>query len=155
MHRLPIFLISVLASVAGVSGLAGAHGAESSARAAGSATLELGHTRLGNILTTSSGRTLYEFARDPRNRDTCVRIGGCPSLWSALETSGGSSAGPGVHASLLSTIEIPGGARQVTYAGHPLYLYSGDSGPRQTSYVGVNEFGGAWDALDASGQAVR
>ncbi len=155
MHRIPVLLIAVWASAAGISAVASAQGAGPSARAAGAATVELGHTRLGSILTTSSGHTLYEFARDPANQDTCVKFSGCPSLWPALRTSGRPSAGPGVRASLLSWIAIPGGAKQVTYAGHPLYLYSGASGPRETSYVGVKEFGGAWDALSASGGAVR
>ena len=44
---------------------------------------------------------------------------------------------------------------QVTYAGHPLYTYTGDSGPGKTSYVGVKAFGGAWYALNASGGAVK
>lgn len=57
--------------------------------------------------------------------------------------------------SLLSAIKLSTGASQVTYAGHPLYLYRGDSGPGDTAYVGANEFGGSWDALDATGRAVR
>ena len=64
-------------------------------------------------------------------------------------------AGPGVRASLLSTIRLPGGTRQVTYAGHALYLYSGDTGPGQTSYVGETAFGGRWYAIDASGRTVK
>jgi predicted lipoprotein with Yx(FWY)xxD motif len=60
-----------------------------------------------------------------------------------------------VKASSLSTIKLPGGASQVTYAGHPLYLYSGDSGPGETDYVGVSAFGGDWDAINAAGHAVK
>jgi hypothetical protein len=61
-----------------------------------------------------------------------------------------------VKASLLGSIALPHRtARQVTYAGHPLYTYSGDSGPAQTDYVGVSMFGGAWPALTASGKTRR
>jgi predicted lipoprotein with Yx(FWY)xxD motif len=43
----------------------------------------------------------------------------------------------------------------VTYAGHPLYTYSADAAPGETSYVGERVFGGSWDAVDAAGRAVR
>jgi hypothetical protein len=42
-----------------------------------------------------------------------------------------------------------------SYAGHPLYTYSGDSGPGETSYVGAKQFGGTWYAINASGNTVR
>ena len=47
------------------------------------------------------------------------------------------------------------GVKQVTYAGHPLYVYSGDSGPHQTDYVGQVQFGGAWYAIGPGGHDVR
>ena len=64
-------------------------------------------------------------------------------------------AGHGVRASLLSTIRLPSGARQVTYAGHPLYLYREATERGETGYIGVSHFGGTWDALNASGGTVR
>jgi hypothetical protein len=42
-----------------------------------------------------------------------------------------------------------------TYAGHPLYTYSADSGPGKTSYVGAKQFGGTWYAINASGGTVK
>jgi predicted lipoprotein with Yx(FWY)xxD motif len=63
-------------------------------------------------------------------------------------------AGNGVKASLIGTIKL-GSKRQLTYAGHPLYTYVGDSGPGSTSYVGIKQFGGAWYALNAAGKTVR
>jgi predicted lipoprotein with Yx(FWY)xxD motif len=116
--------------------------------------VELRHTSLGEILSTSSGFTVYEFTRDRSDKNSCVSVSGCSRAWPALQTSGTPTAGAGVKASLLSTTKLPGGARQLTYAGHPLYLYSGDGGPGETGYVGVHAFGGAWDALNAAGHAV-
>jgi predicted lipoprotein with Yx(FWY)xxD motif len=40
---------------------------------------------------------------------------------------------------------------QVTYAGHPLYTYVGDSGPDETNGNGVNLNGGLWHEMAASG----
>jgi len=113
------------------------------------------HTSIGTILTSSSGLTLYEFTRDQADANSCVKVSGCSRYWPALESSGTPTAGAGVKASLLSTIRLPGGSRQVTYAGHPLYLYSGDSSPADTSYVGAQQFGGKWYALNASGHFVK
>ena len=63
------------------------------------------------------------------------------------------SAGPGVRASLLSTINLAGGNNQVVYAGHPLYIY--EAAPASTSYAGTKEFGGRWYAINAKGHAVK
>ena len=75
----------------------------------------------------------------------------CSGTWPPYTTKRPPRGRPGVRASLLSSIKIAGGKTQVTYAGHPLYLYSGDSGPGETSYVGESAFGGRWYALNGSG----
>jgi predicted lipoprotein with Yx(FWY)xxD motif len=157
MQRTNIFLAALLAGAVSVSAAAAAaaQGATPAAHTARAAKVTLRHTPLGNILATSSGFTLYEFTRDHTGADSCVRIGGCSETWPALQTSGKPTAGPGVHASLLSTIRLPGGHTQVTYAGHPLYMYSGDSGPGETSYVGETAFGGKWYAINSSGHTVK
>jgi predicted lipoprotein with Yx(FWY)xxD motif len=157
MQRTHIFLAALLAGAVSVSAAAAAdaQSAVPSAHTARAAKVTLRHTRLGNILATSSGFTLYEFTHDHSTANTCVHISGCSETWPALQTSGRPTAGPGVRASLLSATRLPHGKTQVTYAGHPLYLYSGDSGPGETSYVGESVFGGRWYALSASGGAVR
>jgi predicted lipoprotein with Yx(FWY)xxD motif len=120
----------------------------------GAPTLVLRHTSIGTLLTDSRGFTLYEFTRDMRDRDTCVRISGCAAVWPPLTTAGSPVAGVGLKPSLLGTIAVDG-RRQVTYAGHPLYTYVGDGAPGQTDYVGVAQFGGSWPALSAAGTPVR
>ena len=161
MKRIPLLLAALLVAAASGSSIASAHGGASTAPGAGakadaaSATeVVLRHTSLGSILTTSSGFTLYEFTRDHGSEDSCVKVRGCAQAWPALTTSGQPSAGSGVKASLLSSIRIAGGAKQVTYAGHPLYTYVADS-RGSTDYVGVSAFGGYWYALSASGHTVK
>lgn len=155
MKRTYLLLACVLAGTAGYTTVAYARTAEPTVHVAHAPTVQLRHTGIGTILTSSSGLTLYEFTRDHTNADSCVKVSGCAQLWPALQSSGTPTAGSGVKASLLSTIRLSGGARQVTYAGHPLYLYSGDSSPADTSYVGVQQFGGKWYALDAAGHFVK
>ena len=155
MKRTCVFLLIALLGAAYLATVAGAQGGGPTAHAGRGAKVGLRHTRLGSILVSSSGRTLYEFTRDRPHSNACVKIGQCPQFWPALQTTGRPIAGPGVRASLLSTIKLPGGARQVAYAGHALYLYAGDRGPGETSYVGETAFGGRWYAIDASGRAVK
>jgi predicted lipoprotein with Yx(FWY)xxD motif len=118
-------------------------------------TIKLERTQAGKILTNSSGMTLYMFERDKRNKDVCVKIRDCLTIWPAVTTKAKPVAGNGVKASLLGTIKLPNGKRQVTYSGHPLYTYIGDSGPRDASYIGTRESGGTWWAVDAAGHVVK
>src|ERR1700751_879691 len=90
------------------------------AHAARGAKLEIRSTSLGSILANGRGLTVYMFTRDSINHDSCVAINGCTGIWPLVTSSGAPTAGPGVKRSLLGTITLPGGDRQVTYAGHPL-----------------------------------
>jgi predicted lipoprotein with Yx(FWY)xxD motif len=121
---------------------------------ASAATVELRQTSRGMILVNSAGFTLYEFTSDTKNHDNCVMVNGCPEFWPPLEVMGAPTAGPGVKAKKLGAIMLPNGAMQVTYARHPLYGYIGDTMPGQTSYIGVEAFGGFWYGLTAKGRAV-
>jgi predicted lipoprotein with Yx(FWY)xxD motif len=121
---------------------------------AAAARISVRRTRVGAILVGSNGRTLYAFSRDGRNRDRCAMIRGCTGVWPLVTTSGRPRAGSGVRGSMLGTIRV-GRAHQATYAGHPLYTYTGDTGPGQTEYVGVSQFGGTWPAVRGSGALVK
>jgi predicted lipoprotein with Yx(FWY)xxD motif len=144
-----------LAGVMSSSVAAGAQGGSPSAHSARAASVQLRKTGMGKILVDASGFTVYEFTRDSRNKNTCVKVSGCSAVWPALTTSGNPTAGSGVKASLLSTIKLAGGARQITYAGHPLYRYSEATERAETSYIGVSHFGGKWLAVNAAGGAVK
>ena len=122
--------------------------------ASASTTISLRTTKLGRILVASNGHTLYAFSRDGRNQDRCAKVSGCTRVWPIAAAHGKPKAGSGVSSSLLGTITI-GHVSQVTYAGHPLYTYSADSGPGDTSYVGVSQFGGTWAALTGTGRLVK
>jgi predicted lipoprotein with Yx(FWY)xxD motif len=149
-----ILLIAVIAAAASWAIIANASAHQPRAHRAEVATVSLRETSLGMILVNPSGRTLFQFTRDKKKRDNCQTISGCAEVWPAL-TATSPTAGPGIHASKLSTIMLANGAHQVTYYGRPLYTYSGDSGPGQTSYVGAFQFGGYWFADNAKGRQVR
>jgi predicted lipoprotein with Yx(FWY)xxD motif len=147
MRRIPLLLALVAAAAAATTGLATA--------APTPGKLALRHTNVGKILVDARGFTVYAFTRDGRNRDACIRISGCVGVWPVVTAGANPLAGPGVRSSLIGTIAIGGGRRQVTYAGHPLYTYVADSAPGETEYVGVSQFGGSWPALNAAGGEVR
>jgi predicted lipoprotein with Yx(FWY)xxD motif len=107
---------------------------------------------LGEILTDSEGRTLYLFKRDSGGTSSCS--GACARAWPPLRTSRAPTAGGGTTASLLGTTERSDGAPQVTYNGHPLYLYEGDQEAGDTAGQGLTTFGGPWYALGPAGTEI-
>lgn len=149
MKRLTILFLAAAA----IAPIGIAH-ASTRAHAAHGAKLQLRRTAVGTILVTGRGFTVYAFARDSRNHDRCAAIAGCTGIWQMVITSGTPTLGRGVRRSLVGTIRLAG-ARQVTYAGHPLYTYIADSGPGDTSYVGQSQFGGKWFAVNAAGHVVK
>jgi predicted lipoprotein with Yx(FWY)xxD motif len=157
VKRINLLLASALlvALAATASSAALARDAAPSARASVFYAVELRKTKLGKVLVTASGYTLYAFSKDSRGHDACAKIKGCLEAWPPKEAQGKPSGGAGVRASLLSTVKLPTGLTQITYAGHPLYIDAGDSGPGDTAHVGVKQFGGTWDAVNAAGHLVK
>jgi predicted lipoprotein with Yx(FWY)xxD motif len=116
------------------------------------ATVGVSNASLGNILVNSQGRTLYLFKRDSGTMSECN--GACAVNWPPLRAAGKPTIGSGAKATLTSTSTRSDGVRQVTYNGHPLYLFKGDNKPGDTNGEGVNAFGGSWFALSPAGNQV-
>ncbi len=98
------------------------------------------------VLTNASGFTLYWFAPDTPTRSNCTGV--CAGYWPPV--TGTPSTGPGVTGK-LGTIRRPGGATQITYNGHPLYTYVGDTAPGQAFGNNLNLNGGLWHEVTVSG----
>src|SRR5690349_22142579 len=113
------------------------------------ATVGVANSNLGSILVDSTGRTVYLFKADVGTNSACT--GACATAWPPLLAKGKPTAGTGLTASKLGTITRSGGNRQVTYNGHPLYLFIQDQKPGQTTGQGVTAFGAPWFALTPSG----
>jgi hypothetical protein len=64
------------------------------------------------------------------------------------------SAGAGLTASKLATVTRSDGTRQITYNGHPLYLFVKDQKPGEVKGQGVIAFGAGWFALSPSGNQI-
>lgn len=119
--------------------------------AAGSA-ISVTQTPLGKTVVDANGRTLYLFRGDRPGVSTVSQAG--LAVWPAFTTTGTPQAKDGPSATQISTIAGPGGTRQVTYHGHPLYYYVGDHKPGDTRGQGLNQFGALWYVLSPSGNAV-
>ncbi len=151
--RLALALLAALATGAGALSIDAS--ASPSARTARVAKLQLRQTSAGKLLVDSSGFTVYRFTKDTGRSNTCLKVSGCSGTWPALTTTGRPIAGSGVRSSLLSTITLPNGSKQVTYAGHPLYRYAAASERAETVYISAEQFGGKWYGVNASGSFVK
>jgi predicted lipoprotein with Yx(FWY)xxD motif len=106
----------------------------------------------GMALTGHGGRTVYLFSADPMHKSTCT--GACATAWPPVTASGMPHAGSGVSQAKLGTIHRAGGTTQVTYNGHPLYYFSGDTGPGAAKGQGVKAFGSDWYVVGTSGKKI-
>jgi predicted lipoprotein with Yx(FWY)xxD motif len=103
------------------------------AAAPSSFTVSLAKGPQGIFEVGPNGHALYFRPADNGAKSTCT--GTCASIWPAITASGPVTAGPAVSTAELAKVDgqVP---NQVTYFGHLLYYFSGDSAPGQTNGVG-------------------
>ena len=120
--------------------------AGSSAGAAAAAAVGLKTANIGGVtvLTNAKGFTLYSFAPDTATKSACN--GACATAWPP-QTAPASVKSP------YATIKRSDGSTQLTFSGHPLYTFTGDTAPGTASGNDVNAFGGLWHEVPASGGA--
>ena len=151
-----IFLVAAAMAALVVAGCGGGGNqatAASTQSGGGSKTINVtDNGDLGKILTDSKGRTIYLFEKDMGPKSTCS--GACATDWPPVTTTGKPTAGSGLTASMVGTTTRSDGAKQVTYNGHPLYLYVGDQKAGDTNGQAVDAFGARWYALSPAGDTV-
>jgi predicted lipoprotein with Yx(FWY)xxD motif len=130
-----------------------ASSAPAAARPAGGTVITVRRSRYGRVLFDGRGRALYLFTRERGSRSRCY--GACATAWPPAFTDGAPRAAGGARQRLLGTTRRRDGRTQVTYGGHPLYYYVGDTGPGVINCQDVVEFGGTWLVLGPDGRAIR
>ena len=145
-----VLALPALAAACGGGSSSPAAASQTPAAAANGGTVVTASSSLGRILTAQNGMTLYMFARDQGGKSACS--GACAKLWPPY--TGTPKAGAGLTASLLGSTMRADGSKQVTYAGRPLYTYTGDSSPGATNGQGLNTFGALWWVVAPSGKVV-
>ncbi|HEY3751193.1 MAG TPA: hypothetical protein VGL80_18540 [Pseudonocardiaceae bacterium] len=109
-------------------------------------TVETQIGAMGTFLTDQTGKALYLYTPDTTTASMCT--GTCATLWPPVTSTGSVSASGNAMPSKLGMITRPDGMRQVTYAGHPLYYYEGDTQAGQTNGEGLMNI---WFLLSPSG----
>jgi predicted lipoprotein with Yx(FWY)xxD motif len=159
-HRHRWTLLAVPAAAAGLAVLAacgssgtspsasgGSTPSASTSAAAAAAGLKTAKVGSATVLTNAKGFTLYSFAPDTSTKSACN--GACAAAWPPVKAPASASA---VKAP-FATITRSGGSTQLTFHGHPLYTFAGDSAPGQATGNGSTAFGGVWHEAPASGKA--
>jgi len=131
-------------------GAYGSSPAPASTPGAGAVTVTTSKGRLGTFLVDGQGRTLYLFEADHGPKSVCN--GTCAQAWPPL--TGTPKAAGAVKAGMLGTTKRADGTTEVTYNGHPLYTYAGDSTAGQANGQGLTQFGAGWYVLSPKGAKI-
>ena len=111
--------------------IAGLFVAAATAAFAQSAPATSADTAKGKALVNGDGMTLYTFDNDSKDKSNCN--GPCANLWLPLiATTDASAAGD------FSLITRSDGRKQWAYKGKPLYSWTKDTKPGDTTGDGVN-----------------
>jgi predicted lipoprotein with Yx(FWY)xxD motif len=109
--------------------------------------------KLGKFLVDATGRSLYLFEADTSPASTCSAA--CAQTWAPLTTTGAPQAASGVTQPMLGMSMRSDGTNQVTYNGHPLYYFAGDSKPGDVTGEGNTSFGAGWDVVSPAGAKIE
>jgi predicted lipoprotein with Yx(FWY)xxD motif len=104
-------------------------------------------TDLGTILVDADGFTLYVFTVDTGGESTCYDD--CADLWPPVP--GDSAISSDLDASIFGTTTRTDGSEQLTVNGQPLYRYTPDANPGDTTGQGV---GDVWFVVDSTGTMI-
>ena len=95
----------------------------------------VGTTEKGKVLTDAKGMSLYTFAKDADGKSACN--GPCATNWPPLAASADAKA-----MGDWTVITRDDGAKQWAYKGKPLYAWTKDTKPGDTTGDGF--LNGAW-----------
>jgi predicted lipoprotein with Yx(FWY)xxD motif len=138
------------------SALATAVAVPAIAVAATSTVLTTHKVSRGTVVASPSGLTLYGFVADDKtHKPTC--FGGCAGAWPPLIAKGSVavSSNSGLNAKLVGRVKRSNGVYQVTYAGHPLYRYAGDTKAGQQNGQNRKQYGARWYVIGKNGNYLK
>jgi len=111
-------------------------------------TVSLAKGPKGIFLIGPNGHTLYVFTRDQGATTACTDSE-CKEYWPPLIATGAVTSGPGIAVAKVATAD-GAAAKQVTYYGHLLYYFKGDTRPGQTAGTTLPD----WDLLGPFGNVM-
>ena len=131
-------------------GSAAGTSSSSSSASASNADLKTATTSLGKVVVDSGGNTVYVFDKDTAGSGTSACTGACQAMWPPVQATSSKPTVSGVTGQ-LGTIKRDDGTEQVTLAGMPLYVYSGDA---KAGDVAGQAFGGLWWVVSPDGKKI-
>jgi predicted lipoprotein with Yx(FWY)xxD motif len=144
---------ALLATVA-VLGSACGGSSKSAPATSSNSTVATADSAVGSILVDRQGETLYLFAKDRGGASACS--GACAKAWPPYAATGAAlHPGSGLKASLLKSMTRADGTKQLTYNGHPLYTFSGDSKAGDINGQRSDAFGARWYVVSPAGAAIE
>ena len=117
--------------IAVIATLSGALLSSQSCFAADAVPTKISETSKGKMLTDQKGMTLYVFDKDAAGKSNCS--GGCATLWPALSVTADATASGD-----YKIITRDDGSKQWAYKSKPLYTWSKDEKPGDTTGDGFN-----------------
>jgi predicted lipoprotein with Yx(FWY)xxD motif len=125
----------------------GTSAAAATPRAAAPMIKSINVSKYPGVLGNSKSHSLYLLSDEKGGKLHCV--GGCLQIWVPLYVSKGShpAVGAGVHGkvgTVARKLSKTNTKYQLTYNSYPVYVYSGDSGPKQANGQGIQFSSGVW-----------
>ena len=115
------------------------------------ASLSTVRTQYGDVLGSASGYVYYIFQLDTPSISNCDAS--CSAVWPPV-IGASHLVSKNVRKHLVGTISRSNGAKQLTYDGHPLYSFAGDTAPASTSGQGLYSFGAYWYLIAPDGHVI-
>lgn len=148
--------VTGFATLALVAGCSSSGGSSSGAGAGGGMTVSAKTISGATVLVDGSGRSLYFSDQEKAADKVLCASSACQAIWTPLTVPAGQQpTGPAAVMGELGTMHRPGGGRQVTLNGAPLYTFSFDHSAGQLngdnqkdSFDGTNF---TWQAAAVSG----
>lgn len=103
----------------------------------------------GKVLVDHRRFSLYMLTDEKGGHIHCTAANQCLTFWPPILVAKNSkiTVGSGVKGHIGHIVR--GSKWQVTVNGYPVYTFSEDSGPKQSSGEGISSFGGTWYLLKA------
>jgi predicted lipoprotein with Yx(FWY)xxD motif len=115
-------------------------------------TLYAYKTSQGQAVGSIYGIVAYTDESEHAGHFVCTSTS-CTATWHPWLTNGVRVVGAnGVQQSLIGSVKRPGGDLQMTYGGHPLYLYADSKGAVRANAEGA---GGVWYTVGTDGTVLK
>lgn len=112
--------------------------------------LKVADSKLGKIIVSSTGMTVYQYTKDVKDSGTSNCTGGCLKVWPPVLTTSATPTLQGVTGK-VGTITTPEG-KQVTVNGLPIYYWASDTAPGDVTGQGVQ---GLWYVVAPNGTMIK